>query len=84
MDQSQSYKEAIKKQFLDNTAVNESAKNISNEKMLFKKDDQLMIQVELEELKKRERVSEINFKTNIKNHKWLRGEKGMFNLIPEE
>ena len=84
MDQSQSYKEAIKKQFLDNTAVNESAKNISNEKMSFKKDDQLMIQVELEELKKRERVSEINFKTNIKNHKWLRGEKGMFNLIPEE
>ena len=64
--------------------IKESIEKIPTEKMLFKKDDQLMIQVELEELKKRERVSEINFKTNIKNHKWLRGEKGMFNLIPEE
>ena len=64
--------------------IKESIEKIPTEKMSFKKDDQLMIQVELEELKKRERVSEINFKTNIKNHKWLRGEKGMFNLIPEE
>ena len=76
--------EKIQTSLKNDEVIKESIEKIPTEKMSFKKDDQLMIQVELEELKKRERVSEINFKTNIKNHKWLRGEKGMFNLIPEE
>ena len=86
MDQSQSYKEAIKKQFLDNTAVNESAKSISKEKIKLRKDDQLIVEVNSEELEKieEEKISEISFKTNIKNYKWLKEEENTFNLIPEE
>ena len=59
---------------------------ISNEKMKLRKDDQLIVEVNSEELEKmeEEKISEISFKTNIKNYKWLKEEENTFNLIPEE
>ena len=54
--------------------------------MKLRKDDQLIVEVNSEELEKieEEKISEISFKTNIKNYKWLKEEENTFNLIPEE
>ena len=74
--------EVIKKDEVIESTIGE----ISNEKMKLRKDDQLIVEVNSEELEKieEEKISEISFKTNIKNYKWLKEEENTFNLIPEE
>ena len=74
--------EVIKKDKVIESIIGE----ISNEKMKLRKDDQLIVEVNSEELEKmeEEKISEISFKTNIKNYKWLKEEENTFNLIPEE
>ena len=74
--------EVIKKDEVIESTIGE----ISKEKIKLRKDDQLIVEVNSEELEKmeEEKISEISFKTNIKNYKWLKEEENTFNLIPEE
>ncbi len=83
--------EEIQKAIETDSSIKDTIEKIPEEKRIFKKDEQIMIKVSSDKLKDipEEQISEIAFKTNIKNYKWLKDSdsnmaEDAFNLIPEE